>query len=724
MRVNKYFLQLILILVTAGSALTASAEIDKKYYKKVAEKVWGAEMPGFDPDADLTDSIFQGQNAAYIARYIGLTAVYDNDLNPTKQRIIGLSNSNITKATLLRRTMVKINDAAAAEDFTEFSVNPEIKTDYRGHVFVSIRPAFGARIIKPDGSIKEVDLNEVLTKKTGKKNKKDAQHKIAIAGLEAGDVLDFFYQTEYLLDESNLPEIPVSILGKYPTHLFTLDIKVDPRLNMEYGSYNGAPRITTFDRTEDGKNLLFLQLKDVFSLDESIPYFSTARQMPMMEIYVINPNQPYFSYTPKMSRPGGMRIANPAFVLRDMGFSIVDSKINDKIVGEAHSITKNWKKAHPDATDQQTADAAWIALNYAAIKEDEDLSNRQISKMFYKVLEKMDSFTDARIIATTSRSNVSIQDIANFNDAHFGVMVNDRLYFPTSRVYILPGEMPENLDGENYILFSARPDNPNLYQSVQYKQFPAVKPIVNTNKIVTTASIDPGNPDKVLVASEYTLTGTEKRLFSNAVTFRNFIDETEKFLGVKPAKIKNAPDEVEDSEDAREYIEELAKVFWGSDEARVNEWTLVQPGLTPDKPELIVKLDGSVSDIVSQAGNNLMIKVGSLIGKQDEVTGDSRKRDVSVLMHAPHRVDQTIIFEIPDGYELVEESLNDLNTSVNTVVGAFNTGASVDDGKVKIRMTERYTRSIYPESAWPEVLKIMDASAAFNNASILLRPKK
>ena len=174
----------------------------------------------------------------------------------------------------------------------------------------------------------------------------------------------------------------------------------------------------------------------------------------------------------------------------------------------------------------------------------------------------------------------------------------------------------------------------------------------------------------------------------------------------------------------REAMEEGVKTLWNNDEAKLTDFEVVQTGTTPDKPELIIKVNGNVPDLVSQAGNNLMVKLGGLIGKQEEVTGKNREREVSVLMRSPHRIDMTIWFEIPEGYELVEESLNDLKNTVTTIVGMEGSDATLEDGKVKIRFSERMNRSILPETTWPEMLKILDASAAFSNASIILRPKK
>ncbi|MDE7375443.1 MAG: DUF3857 domain-containing protein, partial [Muribaculaceae bacterium] len=486
------FLKSLLIASALLSALCASADIDKKYFNKVAQEVWNSDMHGFDPNAELTDSIFQGQSAAYIARYYGITADYDNSANPVKQRIMGIPNSNLTTVVEFKRNMVKIFDQSAAETFTEFSIDSDEKIEQYGITLVKAREVFGARIIKPDGTVNEIDVTgEALTRTSGKKGEKDVEYKIAIPGLEAGDILDYFFRSEVSVEEMNVPPFLLNLLAKYPTKLFTIDVRSDSRLNMEYGAYNGAPKVTTFDTASDGKNLLFLQFSDLHSLDESLPYFKTARQMPLYEFNVINPNNTALVKAPNTQRPGGMRLAIPTFVMRDVSCFIADQKPVDKLVGDAHSIVKKWLKEHPDATPEQTADAAWIAINYSLNKQklDEPVSDRGLAKSFYTLLAKLDPQTPARIGVTTSRNGISIDEIAHYSEADYIVMLGDRLYYPSNNPTLLPGEMPASLDGETYILFTAKPDNKLLYQSAKQEKFPASKPVVNTHKMMVSASI-------------------------------------------------------------------------------------------------------------------------------------------------------------------------------------------------------------------------------------------
>lgn len=117
-----------------------------------------------------------------------------------------------------------------------------------------------------------------------------------------------------------------------------------------------------------------------------------------------------------------------------------------------------------------------------------------------------------------------------------------------------------------------------------------------------------------------------------------------------------------------------------------------------------------------------MVTVGKFIGDQKQYQGKERQRDVSIILGNPNKFDTTITFEIPEGYEIVESSLSDLNRSVITKEGTFNSEATVDGRTVTIRAIERYTRSIYPPQSWPSMLTVFDAIYEFNSASIILRP--
>ncbi|MDE6653476.1 MAG: hypothetical protein K2K37_03705, partial [Muribaculaceae bacterium] len=122
-------------------------------------------------------------------------------------------------------------------------------------------------------------------------------------------------------------------------------------------------------------------------------------------------------------------------------------------------------------------------------------------------------------------------------------------------------------------------------------------------------------------------------------------------------------------------------------------------------------------------GDNLIVNLCQLISEQNLINGSERKRDVSILLDFPKRYDTTIRFRIPEGYELVPESLEDFNRSVTFREATFNTMVTTEGDTVEVRLIERYPRSGYSADAWDALLAVLDAAHEFNSASIILRPK-
>lgn len=709
-----------LILLFFAGPVSVNAGIDKKFYQKAAEKVWSMDLPQFNPAADLSDSLFKDQSAVYIARYIGMDADYINDMNPTKEVTIGISASNITEAVFIRRNMVKLNDAAAVEDFTEFSVSAPETQKYHGYTLFELKPAFGARIIKPDGTTTEVNLDEALTVTTGKDNK-DSEYKIAIPGLMAGDILDYFFYTYYSFDELSIPSFTASPFTRYPTRDFLLDCRVAPELALEYGSYNGAPRLTTFNKV-DNKNQLRLELENVDLIDDKTPFLAVSRQVPFMDIHILN-NTARLDDVSETARPGGIRHTNYAFLMSDIAGSITKCKPDTKVMNEAADIVKDWKKTHPEATDRQIADAAWLALKVALIKKEITASDRLFAVTFSKLLDKIGYPTQGRVGVTTSRSNVPVTELVDRDDATYVVFVGDVCYIASNDMTVLPGEIPSGFDGETFVMFDARPDNPALKNAATPGTLPKAKAKNNTVTTVTTLSLDPDNDDNLSVTTEIKATGATKEIFSIIQSDYDQLNALTAYLGMKPIKPRKDFDADAEKESIKENAERLISQLWDTDNGVLSGYDVLEYGCTPDSAAIRAIIKGRVPGAISQGGNNLIVEIGHFTGSQQQIKGKHRERDISIVSDYPAKYDTTIIFEIPEGYTIDEKSLADLTRSVTSPEATFNSEAHTDGQKVTIRIIERYTRSIYAASSWPSILKVADAAFEFNSASIVLRPE-
>ena len=61
-----------------------------------------------------------------------------------------------------------------------------------------------------------VDLSQALPITEGKKGNKKKNYRIALPGLEIGDVIDFFYYSEEMREEFDIAARNVNFAGRYP----------------------------------------------------------------------------------------------------------------------------------------------------------------------------------------------------------------------------------------------------------------------------------------------------------------------------------------------------------------------------------------------------------------------------------------------------------------------------------------------------------------------------
>lgn len=130
--------------------------------------------------------------------------------------------------------------------------------------------------------------------------------------------------------------------------------------------------------------------------------------------------------------------------------------------------------------------------------------------------------------------------------------------------------------------------------------------------------------------------------------------------------------------------------------------------------------------LVARAGDNLIVKIGSLIGKQREITESQRTREVDILRRSPDNTRIDITFKLPEGYTVSDESLQALCRNVSNTGGTFFTRASrdaTDPSSVIVSVNIRNPKTHYPLSAWQDIVALCDATSDFTTASLLLTPQ-
>ena len=719
-------LSAIILLMAMALPMKVMAKYDEKFFKKAAEKVWAMDLPQFDPKADLSDSIFKGASTVCIARYSLRTAKYESDVNLGKYLSTGRSTTHVTVGTRVYRVMLKLNDTKAVENYTTFDIDVKSSEKVGGYTFATTNTAFGARIFKPDGKVADVDVREAFTVTEGK-NDKEAKRKLAIPGLAPGDVLEYFYYEELYLDEVSIPTFQVFLLSSMPTKNFTFECELSPLLTLEYASYNGAPLLSMMGEYNKDLTHVGFSVNNLAAIDTEMPYFRERRQLPYLSISIQN-NTSTMLYHPKSARVGGVNLPTTAQVMTDAGHSLLDTSLPDVPLSRALKLARQWRKAHPDASQREYIDAAWLSLVYVLSTESRSFSDRAASVYFVDMLSKLKINEPAYHALATSRSQAPVQHLTSYNQARYGTQVGDSLYMITEGRTFVPGQIPGSFAGEEYVVFKASRKDPKFLTSPVIRRLPQSRPITNTARVTVEASLDPDDMDVMDVSCSVVLKGASKGVLGALIFPEDYYAALEKFLGIpegKGYKSKSDPENI--AEVKTKMAEAIAGAYLDTKLRKTGSFDITSIGCTPDSPNTEFAFTAEAEGLVSQAGNNLLVNIGKLIGNQVTFTESQRTREIEAILPYPSNDRVQILFTVPEGFAVSPESLEAINTQLNNNAGNFAARAvakSDNPSVIDLTVMSSLRNPVYSAEQWPEVVTLLDALSKFNGASLLLTPVK
>lgn len=709
------------VLFAAAPLLTAEAASDKKFFKKAADRVWNTRNELFDVAVEIPDSVKEGVSAVVLADYNFLGADYEAYRNLT-------GDVSRTKRCFWTRRMVKLLDSKAVEDFTEFEFGERERFDAEFYTYGGTDNAFGARIHKPDGTVSEVDLSQAVDMKEGKKDReKDVvSRKIAIPGLEPGDILEYFDYTEEWIDEFDLPPLDFVPVDKYPVMAYLLEGEFAPDLTVEYRTYNGLPSPQR-GKTEKGDNGIFLTLSYVDVVKDR-QFLRRFRQIPFVRINTLNNTSAYRFYPQSRRRGGLYQHVSTGVIYRDIKYALGASSYDLPLPGRVVGMMKNFRKTHPEAQRHELIDAAWLASVYLnETDKKESISDYWLALIFHEVLKKLDLSEgyDTGVGFINSRLDVPTDMIMGWRQPDFGALVGDSIYLPSTLRYFLPGEMPGEYQGESGGAFPG--DNKKLTTSTEPTVFKTPTTRATQNKFTAKAhiSFDPesntaeGNVD-------FTLSGAHKNVVGKITDFNDWVKAVEDYFGIPENKRYRDKkyDAVERAKELDEAAIEFGKEVLGKSLTDVEGLTVSQRGVVPGAPEMKFAMKFKAEGCVSDAGNDLLLNVGAFTGSNTRFEGDERSRQLDAFQAAPRQYNYTVTFAVPEGFEVDPASLEALQVNVNNKYGAYFASAKTEDnGDVTVNVRERYNAYMIPADSWDEYLQISDAAAAFNDAVLLLKRK-
>jgi hypothetical protein len=138
---------------------------------------------------------------------------------------------------------------------------------------------------------------------------------------------------------------------------------------------------------------------------------------------------------------------------------------------------------------------------------------------------------------------------------------------------------------------------------------------------------------------------------------------------------------------------------------------------------IIFKAKGKAAQLVEQAGNNYLLKVGLLLGEQVQMYNES-ERKLPIELEYPHLLLRKISVKIPKGYKL--ENLETINIEHFALENGdttmkFFSQYSLEGEELLIFVEEYYKKITYPVEQYTAFQKVINAAADFNKITLVLK---
>ena len=713
-----------ILILASGYSLHAQADTSK--YKEraaaVDQEVWGSKLPAFNNYK--VPAQYANESSVIMARRADIEASSRKRLAPG----LRIERSFYYNSTI--RELVKINDKVSLDEYSQFSYRQFQKLNR--WISATTTTFVGARIIKPDGSIRQVGIDEsVLLQSPGN----GPERKLAIAGLQVGDFLDMYIRTEEFSREIREPERLIFEFGEdHPILDYSIHCNIGDKYSVEYRSMSHAPDAQ--QTTNDDKDLILdMDMKDLAAVPTGL-WMSPMRELPAFRINILAGGRGSGGVVKDVPLSDIIRQTAPQLDL--VGNLIVSTQMNDLM----KKYDSHFKKLPPDSLARLIYYAFRFDLYYnqltdvTSMEVGEARNHMQMNTIPYlfNLHWMLESYhIKSEFAMVPSRYGPSINDVMIPSDMAMVLLVEtDKPYFITcDNMFTCPGQVPEYLEGQPYIVLN-RATAHGVPPDLTIKA-PISTPEENLHR--EDLHVDIAADMQLLhIKRQTTLTGRMKE--DEQLHLLNFEDcyaseqqalKVEKSVmdELKKARRKNnvSEDYAAALQHARvslkdRFKEEVTSEFI-EDPKEMLAWKIDNPGIRDYAPDFVYSTEFTMDGLLQHAGNNLLLSVGKAINSPLKMTASQRDRKVDIYMPYARTLDCSISFTIPPGYTVM--GVEKLDGKVANDCGSLTTTARIQGNQLIVQYRRIYKHNFEGAVKWPELLAIIDAGNDFSGQKVLLK---
>ena len=702
------------ILLVQLFTLSVNADEKADYLKlaqKVRQEVWSSTPADFQkrtvPDR------YKNASAVILSYYRELSTDYYR--KATADLVLNLRLTRQIDCTDMERMLIQINDKKALKDYSEFTFKTKSRKWTWGYHHKT-QTVLGIRVIKKNGNVQEVSLDDYVDVKEGK-NDKDLSQKIAVPGLEVGDCIDVFSLDQIDTQEQQLDPFYFVLRQDEPVLYTKVHCVLDQSLATVYRTMNGAPDFT--QTTDKDKNAVLDMVMDKPVDAESSIWYNSLEQSPFIEMY-ITPTKAKVAVVEKAMRQKGVR-GNPDVtpILQD-DWKLLKSYVSKGGYSPAglpstyKSVFKSAKKEGMSA--EEKADRIY-SFEYVS-----GGSSQRAFNTVANYLRKLGVEIEMGI--TTPFGALPVDKLINYNSTSwfFRLKGTDVYYFPgtypkvASEIpYIYQGRKAYMQDSEEQITIpvSQAEDNKSVNDMV-------VK--LDGTKLDISRKVTYSGEQKMygqsLVSPDNTLFGS-----SQLEAYWRYLKYDDKdpyscYTKKESAELKGAFNEFR--KNAIDPFKAEISSYHDADPVQVGGYGVDCVGIRRDSSNFVYHVDYVMDGMVKRAGNNYLLSVGKLIGSSLKLEGKDRERIDDVWRKMAFVDEWNIEIPLPQGYKVSAEALKKIETSVANECGEFTVKATAGNESVKVYVRKCFAHRVEPVSNWSKLLALVDACSAFTDKQMVI----
>lgn len=696
--------------------LTLSVNADEKadYLKlaqKVRQEVWSSTPADFQkrtvPDR------YKNASAVILSYYRELSTDYYR--KATADLVLNLRLTRQIDCTDMERMLIQINDKKALKDYSEFTFKTKSRKWTWGYHHKT-QTVLGIRVIKKNGNVQEVSLDDYVDVKEGK-NDKDLSQKIAVPGLEVGDCIDVFSLDQIDTQEQQLDPFYFVLRQDEPVLYTKVHCVLDQSLATVYRTMNGAPDFT--QTTDKDKNAVLDMVMDKPIDAESSIWYNSLEQSPFIEMY-ITPTKAKVAVVEKAMRQKGVR-GNPDVtpILQD------DWKLLKSYVSKGGYSPAGLPSTYKSVFKSAKKEGMSVEEKADRIYSFEYVSGGSSQRAFNTVANYLRKLgVEIEMGITTPFGALPVDKLINYNSTSwfFRLKGTDVYYFPgtypkvASEIpYIYQGRKAYMQDSEEQITIpvSQAEDNKSVNDMV-------VK--LDGTKLDISRKVTYSGEQKMygqsLVSPDNTLFGS-----SQLEAYWRYLKYDDKdpyscYTKKESAELKGAFNEFR--KNAIDPFKAEISSYHDGDPVQVSGYGVDCVGIRRDSSNFVYHVDYVMDGMVKRAGNNYLLSVGKLIGSSLKLEGKDRERIDDVWRKMAFVDEWNIEIPLPQGYKVSAEALKKIETSVANECGEFTVKATAGNESVKVYVRKCFAHRVEPVSNWSKLLALVDACSAFADKQMVI----